>query len=105
MNDTVLAAETHEDILMFLRVKLSTDKFGDYVEALAAKAERSFQWAAVASQLVQDPPEDFNYDKETCIKHLLEPSTSPRGQDPLDELYKEVLGGYFKSQEARDLFR
>jgi hypothetical protein len=105
MNDTELAAETHKDILTFLRGELPTDKFGDYVEALAAKAGRLFQWAAVASQLVLDPPEDFNYDEVTCIRHLLEPSTNPRGQDPLDELYKEVLGGYFKGQEARDLFR
>jgi hypothetical protein len=105
MNDTELAAETHNDILTFLRGELPTDKLGDYVEALAAKAEGLFQWAAVASQLVQDPPEDFNYDEETCIKHLLKPNTNRRGQDPLDELYKEVLGGYFKGQEARDLFR
>jgi NACHT domain len=105
MNDVELAAETHRDILTFLQGELPTDRFGDYVEALAAKAGRLFQWAAVASQLVLDPPEDFNYDEETCIKHLLESSTNRRGQDPLDELYKEVLGGYFKGQEARDLFR
>ena len=42
---------------------------------------------------------------ERAFKHLLEPSRNPRGQDPLDELYKEVLGGYFKGHEARDLFR
>ena len=105
MNDAELAAETHRDILTFLRGELPTDKFGDYIEALAAKAGRLFQWAAVASQLVLDPPEDFNYDEETCIKHLLESSINRRGQDPLDELYNEVLGGYFKGQEVRDLFR
>ena len=105
MDDTELAAEADKDILIFLRTKLPLDKFGDYVEALAAKAGRLFQWAAVACQLVLDPPEDFNYDEEACIKHLLEPNTNPHGQDPLDELYKEVLGGYFKGQEARDLFR
>jgi hypothetical protein len=105
MNDTELAAETHEDILTFLREKLRSDKFGDYVEALAKKAEGLFQWAAVASQLVLDPPERFDYSEEMCIKQLLEPSTKRRGQDLLDELYKEVLEGYFKDQEARDLFR
>ena len=72
MDDTELVAETHNDILTFLRAKLPTDKFGGYVGALAAKAEGLFQWAAVASQLVLDPPEDFDYDEETCIKHLLE---------------------------------
>ena len=105
MNDTELAAETHKDILTFLREKLPSDMFGDYVEALAVKAEGLFQWAAVASQLVLDPPERFDYSEETCIKHLLKPSTNRRGLDLLDELYKEVLEGYFKDEEARDLFR
>ena len=105
MDDTELAVETDSDILMFFRGKLPSDKFGGYFEALAAKAGRLFQWAAVASQLVLDPPEDFDYDGETCIRHLLKPSGNSRGQGPLDELYEEVLGRYFKSQEARDLFR
>jgi hypothetical protein len=105
MDDTELAAETDNDILAFLRKKLDSDKFRGDVEALAGKAGKSFQWAAVASELVLDPPEDFQFDGEACIKHLLEPSTNPRGQDPLDELYEEVLGRYFKGQEARDLFR
>jgi hypothetical protein len=105
MDDTELAVETDKDILTFFRGKLPSDTFGGYVEALAVKAGKLFQWAAVASELVLDPPEDFNYDEETCLKHLLDPSTNPRGQDPLDRLYEEVLGGYFKGQEARDLFR
>jgi hypothetical protein len=92
MDDTELAAETDKDILTFLRGKLPSDKFGGSVEALAAKAGKLFQWAAVASQLVLDPPEDFGFDEEACIKHLLRSSTNPRGQDPL-ELHKEVLGG------------
>jgi hypothetical protein len=105
MNDTELGAETHKDILTFLQEKLSSEKFGDYVEALAAKAEGLFQWAAVASELVLDPPERFNHNGETCIKHLLKTSANRRGQDLLDKLYKEVLEGYFRDQEARDLFR
>jgi hypothetical protein len=105
MDDAELAVETDKDILTFLREKLPSDKFGGYVKALAVKAGKLFQWAAVACQLVLDPSEDFDYDEETCIKHLLEPSTNPRGQDPLDRLYEEVLGGYFKGQEAQDLFR
>jgi hypothetical protein len=76
-----------------------------YVEALAVKAEGLFQWAAVASQLILHPPARFGYSKEKCIKHLLEPNTNRRGQDLLDELYKEVLEGYFEDQEARNLFR
>ena len=105
MDDIELAAGTHEDILAFFQQRLPSIEFGQYVEALAVKAEGLFQWAAVASQLILDPPERFDYSEETCIKHLLEPSTNRRGRDLLDELYKDVLEGYFKNQEARDLFR
>jgi hypothetical protein len=105
MHDTELAAETHKDILAFLRRKLPTNKFGGYVEALAVKAEGLFQWAAVACQLVLDPPERFYFDQETCIKYLSEPSSNRRGLDKLDELYKDVLEGYFKEKETQDLFR
>ena len=104
INDPELAAEKHNDILTFLQAKLPTDKFGRYLEALMVKAEGLFQWAAVASQLILDPPERYDYDGETCIKQLSEPNSDRHGQDLLDELYIEVLKGYFKGQE-RDLFR
>jgi hypothetical protein len=105
MDDPELAAETQKDIRNFLRGKLRADKFGNYVEALAVKAEGLFQWAAVACQLVLDPPERFLYDEKTCIEHLLESGSNRSGLDKLDELYKEVLEGYFKEKETRDLFR
>ena len=105
MDDTELAAETDKDILNFLRRELTSDKFGRYVEALAVRAEGLFQWAAVACQLILNPPERFYYDEETCIKHLSEPSSNHRGLDQLDELYKEVLEGYFKEKETRVLIR
>jgi hypothetical protein len=105
MDDTELAAETHGDILAFFQQRLPSDELGQYVGALAAKAEGLFQWAAVASQLILDPPARFRFSKEKCINHLLEPSTNRRGQGLLDELYKEVLEGYFEDQEARDLLR
>jgi hypothetical protein len=105
MDDTELAAETHGDILTFFHQRLFSNEFRPYVEALAVKAEGLFQWAAVASQFILDPPARFDYSEETCIKHLLEPSSNRHGQDLLDDLYKEVLEGYFKDQEARDLFR
>jgi hypothetical protein len=105
MDDTELAAETHGDILAFFRQRLPSNELRHYVEALAVKAEGLFQWAAVASQLILDPPARFDYSEETCIKHLLDPSTKRRGRDLLDELYKDVLEGYFKDEEARDLFR
>ena len=105
MGDTELAAKTHVDILAFFQQNLPSNQFRKYVEPLARKAEGLFQWAAVASQFILDPPARFDYNEETCIKHLLEPNTIRHGQDLLDELYKEVLEGYFKDKEARDLFR
>ena len=105
MDDTGLAHETRGDIVSFLQRRLPSNDFRHYIEPLAVQAEGLFQWAAVASQLIIDPPARFDYSEETCIKHLLEPSTNRHGQDLLDELYKEVLEGYFKDQEARDLFR
>ncbi len=105
MDDTELAAKTHGDILAFFQQRLPSNQLGDYVEALAIKAEGLFQWAAVASQIILNPPARFGYSKEKCTKHLLEPSTNRHGQDLLDGLYKDVLEGYFTDQEARDLFR
>jgi hypothetical protein len=105
MNDTELAAETHGDILTFFQQTLPSNQFSHYVEALAVKAEGLFQWAAVASQLILDPPARFGYSDEMCINHLLEPSTKRHGQDLLDGLYNDVLEGYFTDEEARDLFR
>src|SRR6266481_4735630 len=105
MDDPELAAETDKDISTFLRGRLPLDRFGGYVEALTVKAEGLFQWAAVASELILDPPEDFDYSGEKCVEHLLEPRTNRSGRDPLDDIYKTVLGGYFKNQKARDLFR
>ena len=105
MNDAVLAAETDKDILTFFRRKFLSERLGNYVEALAVKAEGFFQWAAVASQLILDPPERFDYSEETCVKHLLKPSTNRGELELLDNLYKEVLEGYFKDEGAQDLFR
>ena len=104
MKDSELAAKTHYDILAFLRERLPSDEFKNYGDALAIKAEGLFQWAAVASRFILDPPGRFGYSKKKCINHLLKPSTNRGGQDPLDELYKDVLEGYFTDQEARLLF-
>ena len=105
MTDSELAASTHDDILVFLRERLPFDEFRNYGEALSIKAEGLFQWAAVASQLILDPPGRFGYSKKKCISHLLKPGANRNGQDPLDELYKEVLEGYFSDREAQILFR
>jgi hypothetical protein len=105
MDDTELAAKTHEDIFAFFQQRHPSNDFRHYLKALAVKAEGLFQWAAVASQLILDPPARFGYSDEKCINHLLDPSTDRHGQDLLDGLYKEVLEGYFTGQEARILFR
>ncbi len=105
MNDSELAAKTQDDIIAFLRERLPLDEFRNYGDALAIKAEGLFQWAAVASQFILDPPWRFDYSKRKCINHLLHPSTNCNGQDPLDALYKEVLEGYFPDQETPLLFR
>ncbi len=104
MDDTELAADTHGDILAFFQQRLPSNQFKQYVAALAVKAEGLFQWAAVASELILDPPARFHFSKEKCIKHLSEPSTDRHGLDLLDGLYKDVLEGYFTDQDSRDLF-
>ena len=104
MNDFQLAAKTHDDILTFLQVRLPSDEFTDFGDALAIKAERLFQWAAVASQFILDPPGCFGYSKRKCIAHLLKSAANHDGKDPLDELYREVLEVYFVDKAARHLF-
>ena len=108
MDDDERVAETRGDILTFFQKKLPSDKFGDDVQALANKADGSFQWAAVASFPLLYPTALFDYTEKNCIKHLLEPSTDHRGQpaqDLLCGLYKDVLKGYIEDQATRDLFR
>src|SRR6201996_1986506 len=105
MTDPELAATTHNDILVYLEERLPPDEFRNYGDALAVKAEGLFQWAAVASQFILDPPGRFGYSKKKCINHLLKAGANRDGYDPLDELYREVLNGYFTDRESRVLFR
>ena len=104
MTDFELAATTQNDILLFLQERLPPSEFRSYGNELAVKAEGLFQWAAVASQFILEPPGRFGYSKKKCINHLLKPGANRDGQDPLDELYIEVLEGYFTDREARLLF-
>src|SRR6266581_2197885 len=105
MDDLELATKTHDDILAFLRERLPSEEFRNYGNALAIKAEGLFQWAAVACGYILKPPGSFGFSKKKCIEHLLRLAADYQRQDPLDELYKEVLEGYFTHQEARVLFR
>ncbi len=104
-NDSELAATIHDDILAFFQEKLPSDEFRKYGEALAIRAEGLFQWAAVARGYILNPPEFFGFSKKKCIEHLLKLTADRHRRDPLDELYKEVLEGYFTQQESRLLFR
>ena len=104
MEDPELAAKTHDDILVFLQESLPPDVFRNYGNALALNAEGLFQWVAVASQFILDPPGHFGYSKDKCINHLLRLNINHDGQDPLDKLYKELLEGYFTDREAQLLF-
>ncbi|KAI9440928.1 hypothetical protein H4582DRAFT_1850592, partial [Lactarius indigo] len=105
MNDSELAATIHDDILVFLQKRLPQDVFKKYGDELTKRAEGLFQWAAVASGYILNPPDVFGLSKTKCIKHLLKLTADRRGQDPLDELYKEVLEGYFTHENSRLLFR
>jgi hypothetical protein len=51
------------------------------------------------------PSRRFGLSKTECINHLLKLTANHHGQDPLDELYKEVLEGYFTHERSRLLFR
>jgi len=104
MDDLELAAKTHDDILTFLRAMLLFDELNIYCASLATKAEGLFQWAAVACGYILDPPEFFGFSRVKCIEHLLKPTADHRRPDPLDELYEEVLKGYFRHQETQLLF-
>jgi hypothetical protein len=105
MNDYQLAARLDDDILTFLRDLLPSTEFDKHGIALARKAEGLFQWAAVAGRFILDPPESFGFSQKRCINHLLKPTADHDRDDPLDDLYKEVLDGYFTRPETRLLFR
>jgi hypothetical protein len=105
MNDFELAATTDSDILAFLQAMLPSNEFENHGDMLARRAEGLFQWAAVASGYILDPPDSFGLSKSECINHLLKLTVDSYGQDPLDELYKEVLEECFKHRKAQHLFR
>jgi len=104
INDPELAANTRGDILAYLRENLPSE-FKTYGNALADRAEGLFQWAVVACELILNPPEFFGFSQKKYMEHLLTLTEDPRGQDPLDELYKEVLEGSFTQPKSRLLFR
>jgi hypothetical protein len=105
MDDAELAAETEQDICLYIQSELPPDMFKDHGIELAKAAEGLFQWAAVACGFINSPPASFGFSKKKCMQCLLGHSQGRHGQDPLDMLYEEVLEGYFKPDEAQSLFR
>jgi NACHT domain len=105
MDDEKLAAKTEQDILLYLLKMLPPSVFKDYGVQLAKAAEGSFLWAAVASGFINSPPARFGFSQKKCVERLLGHSRDRDEQDPLDQLYEELLEGYFKPFEAQTLFR
>ena len=106
MDDSEHAAKTNNDIRVYLRKNLPLDTFTRYGDQLAKKAEGLFQWAAVACGYIHSPPPGLT--KKDCILGLLGLSVDQEvGQelDPLYNLYRQVLDGYFKAKIVRHRFK
>jgi hypothetical protein len=102
MDDSVLAAGTDKDIHLYLQKNLDPAMFKEYGDELAKKAERLFQWAAVACGYINSPPRGLT--RKDCIRSLLKLSEDYKelGQELglLYDLYKQVLEGYFRSESG-----
>jgi DNA polymerase III delta prime subunit len=105
INDVILAAKKEQDITVYLEKELPPDVFKDHGVKLVTTADGLFQWAAVACGFINNPPVSFGFSENKCVQRLLELPRDRNGQDPLDNLYEEVLEAYFKPQEASILFR
>ena len=104
MDDAKLAANTEQDIGLYLRKELHEDVFKDHGSKLMQASEGLFQWAAVACGFINSS-DDLGLSDNECVQRLLGRSRGLDGQGLLDTLYKDVLQEYFKRDEARDLFR
>jgi hypothetical protein len=104
MDDAELAANTEQDIGMYLRNELPEEVFKEHGEKLATAAEGLFQWVAVASGFINSrASRGINMKKR--VHRLLGHSQGHDRKGLLDGLYEEVLKEYFKSEEAQMLFR
>jgi NACHT domain len=103
MDDAVLAANTEQDIGVYLRNELPEEVFKEHGDKLAKAAEGLFQWVAVASGFINGRGRGINMRKR--VQRLLGHSQDHNREGLLDGLYKEVLEEYFKSEEAQVLFR
>ena len=103
MGDSEHAAKTDDDIRVYLQKNLPLDAFTQYGDQLAKKAEGLFQWAAVACGYICSPPPGLT--KNDCIRGLLDRTEVGRKLDPLYDLYRQVLDGYFKADIVQHRFQ
>jgi hypothetical protein len=104
MDDPELAANTEQDIDIYLQNQLPEDVFTNYGDRLAKAAKGLFQWAAVASGFINSPA-SLGLSMTKRVECLLGRSRGRNGEGLLDNLYKEVLKEYIKLDEAQILFR
>jgi hypothetical protein len=104
MDDAELAANTEQDIGVYLQNELPEEVFKEHGSKLAKAAEGLFQWAAVASGFINSTA-SLGLTDDDCVRRLLGHSRGLSGEGLLDSLYTEVLQEYFKFDEAQILFR
>ena len=104
MDDAQLASNTEQDIGLYIQSMLREDVFKAHGSKLVQASEGLFQWAAVACGFINSPA-SLGLSYNECVQRLLGPSRGLSGSGPLDNLYEEVLQGYFNSDEAQVLFR
>jgi NACHT domain len=104
MDDAELAANTEQDIRVYLRNELPEEVFEDHGDRLAKAAEGLFQWAAIASGFINSRA-SRGISKKMRVQRILGQSQGHNREGLLDSLYEQVLKEYFKSDEAQMLFR
>jgi len=91
MDDQRLAKDVDKDIFIYVDAELRNAGVGEGdLQEMVKKAEGLFQWAAVACDFIAYPPHGLN--SKLCLQRVLDPPTSTkRGLNPLDALYKTIL--------------
>ena len=102
-NDPNLSASVHSDISSYIQGHLDPNTFQQYGAKLASKAEGLFQWAAVACGYICSPPPGLT--KRKCIHSILALSSNFEQLDLLNNLYIQVLEGYFTTPTVRQQFQ
>jgi NACHT domain len=104
MDDPQLAANTEQDIGVYLQSELPEDVFKDHGGKLAKAADGLFQWAVIACGFIHSRG-SLGLSKKESVERLLGHSQGRNDKGLLDNLYEEVLKEYVKSHEAQIVFR